>query len=238
MKSFNRIKVLSQTVTDFLEEKQLKNAVVADVATDHGYLAELLSRNENISKIIATDISQKCLDKANELIIQNNLTKIETRLGDGLEPIKQVDLCVIAGIGGYEIIKILSNQNITINGEKKCNFFVLQPTKNFVELRQFLIKENIKIEKDFIIKSGGKFYPIICVNLLECNDSKSDLFSIYFGKSNTVQNDEFYEYLLDIKSKLSFLDRVKIKQENSSDLQVKIDLLELVNSLLKSRKGD
>lgn len=122
MKSFNRIKVLSQTVTEFLEEKQLKNAIVADVATDHGYLSELLSRNENISKIIATDISEKCLSKANELIKQNNLSKIETKLGDGLEPISQVDLCVLAGIGGYEIIKILSNQNITIKGENKCNF--------------------------------------------------------------------------------------------------------------------
>lgn len=238
MKSFNRIKVLSQTVTEFLEKKQLKNAIVADVATDHGYLAELLSRNENISKIIATDISEKCLSKANELIKQNNLTKIETKLGDGLEPITQADLCVMAGIGGYEIIKILSNQNITINGENKCSFFVLQPTKNFVELRQFLIEKNIKIEKDFIIKSGGKFYPIICVNLLECNDSNCDLFSIYFGKSNTVQNDDFYEYLLDIKSKLSFLETIKINQENSSDLQVKIELLKLVNSLLKSREGD
>lgn len=101
-----------------------------------------------------------------------------------------------------------------------------------------MIEKTIKIEKDFIIKSGGKFYPIICVNLLEPNDSNCDLFSIYFGKSNTVQNDDFYEYLLDIKSKLSFLETIKINQENSSDLQVKIELLKLVNSLLKSREGD
>lgn len=238
MKSFKRIKILSQTVAEFLEEKHLKNAIVCDIATDHGYLAELLSRNENILKIIATDISQKCLDKASELIKQNGLDKIETRLGDGLEPITKADLCVLAGIGGYEIIKILSNQNITKTGENKCNFFVLQPTKNFVEVRKFLIEKNIKIERDFIIKSGGRFYPILCVNMLEKNTTKNDLFSIYFGESNTVQNDDFYEFLLDLKTKLSFLENVKINEGNSSDLQVKFELLNLANLLIKSRKGE
>ena len=36
-----------------------------------------------------------------------------------MEPIDSVDIAVVAGIGGYEIINMLSNQNITKNGEKK-----------------------------------------------------------------------------------------------------------------------
>lgn len=238
MKSFNRIRKLSEVVDEFLLQLGIGDAVVADIATDHGYLAELLSRNEKITKIIATDISEKCLDKTNELIKRCSLTKIETRLGDGLKPITHADLSVLAGIGGYEIIKILSNQNITKTGENKCNFFVLQPTKNFVEIRRFLIEKNVKIVRDFIVKSGGKFYPIICVNFLEKNDNQNDLFDIYFGKSNTVEDDDFFEFLLNTKSRLEFLENIKIDEEKINDLQVKFDLLKLVNSLINSRKGD
>lgn len=238
MKSFNRIRKLSEVADEFLLQLGIDDAVVADIATDHGYLAELLSRNERITKIIATDISEKCLEKTNELIKRCSLTKIETRLGDGLKPITHADLCVLAGIGGYEIIKILSNQNITNSCENKCDFFVLQPTKNFVELRCFLIEKNVKIVRDFIVKSGGKFYPIICVNFLEKNDNQNDLFDIYFGKSNTVEDDDFFEFLLNTKSRLEFLENIKIDEEKINDLQVKFDLLKLVNSLINSRKGD
>lgn len=236
MKSFNRIRLLNQTIGEVICQKNLKNVVVADIATDHGYLSELLSRNENISKIIATDISQKCLDKTNELIKQNNLSKIETILGDGLEPISGADICVMAGIGGYEIIKMLSNQNITKYGENKCNFFVFQPSKNAVELRKFLFEKNIKIERDFIIKSGGKFYPIICANFLEKNDSEGSLFDLYFGKSNDLSSKAFCEFLLDVIDKFSFtqnMDKERIKKD--ADLSVKFELFKLANSIIKNK---
>lgn len=239
MKSFNRIKVLSKTVGDIILKKKLKNVVVADVGCDHGYLSELLSRNENISKIYATDISKKSLDKTKELVKNFNLPKIETKLGDGLDAISRADLVVLAGVGGYEIIKILSNQNITKKGEVKCNYFVLQPTKNFVELRQFLAEKNVKIERDFIVKSGGRFYPIICINLLEKFDSKNDFFDLYFGKSNTLENKDFCEFLFDVKLRLSVLEKIsEEKIKNDAILRVKQKILMLANSLIEKIKGD
>lgn len=239
MKSFNRIRVLNQIVCEIISQKSLENATIADVGTDHGYLAELLSRSDNITKIIATDISKKSLEKTIQLIKQNNLTKIETKLGDGLTPIDSADIVVLAGIGGYEIINMLSNQNITKTGGNKCEYFVLQPTKNFVELRRFLIEKNYKIERDFITKSGGKFYPIICVNLLEKNDSKGDLFCLYFGETNDIENKDFFEFLLDTKNKLEFLEKLdKNKVNNDADLQVKFELLLLAKSLIKKYKGE
>ena len=124
MKSFNRIRCLNNVVTDVISEYNIKDIVVADIATDHGYLAELLSRNHCIKKVYATDISQKCLDKTNELISRCNLKKIETRLGDGLNAVDHADISILAGIGGYEIIKIISNQNITINNKIFYNICV------------------------------------------------------------------------------------------------------------------
>lgn len=239
MKSFNRIRCLNNVVSEIIDEYKLEDAVVADIATDHGYLAELLSRNEKINKVIATDISQKCLNKTNELKNRFNLEKIETKLGDGLKPIEKVDIAVMAGIGGYEIIKILSNQNITKNNDKKCSIFVLQPTKNFVEVRKFLMDRNVQIFKDFIIKSGGKFYPIICVNFDVFEQMEESVFNIYFGKTNSTKNAEFLEFLMCEKNKLSFLNNIdKNEIENSDDLKTKFQILELAENLIKNSKGE
>lgn len=238
MKSFNRIRKLNEIVGLVLLDYGINNAVVADIATDHGYLAELLSRNENISKIYATDISKKCLDKTDELIKNNNLIKIETKLGDGLEPINQVDLSVMAGIGGYEIIKILSNQNITNHNAKKCSLFVLQPTKNVVDLRKFLIKNDYEIVIDKIIKSGGKFYPIIVVDLNKKCSIDGSVFELYFGRSNSIENTEFVGYLEDLTNRFEFLNNEKLCDVNIGDLETKKDVYQLAKSLLKLVKGD
>lgn len=238
MKSFNRIRKLNEIVGSVLLDYGIKNAVVADIATDHGYLAELLSRNENISKIYATDISKKCLNKTNELIKNNNLTKIETKLGDGLEPINQVDLSIMAGIGGYEIIKILSNQNITNHNAKKCSLFVLQPTKNVVDLRKFLIKNDYEIVIDKIIKSGGKFYPIIVVDLNKNCSIDGSVFELYFGRSNSIENTEFVGYLEDLTNRFEFLNNEKLCDVNIGDLETKKEVYQLAKSLLKLVKGD
>lgn len=239
MKSFNRIRKLNEIVAQIIEENNLRDVVVADIGTDHGYLSELLSRNEKIKKVIATDISQACLDKTNKLILDNNLDKIETRLGDGLEPIDKAEIIVAAGIGGYEIIKMISNQNITKHNEKKCNIFVFQPTKNFVELRKFLIQEKYEITHDFIIKSGGKFYPIISVNLGVLCKTEPTIFNVYFGKDNDKKDKVFLEFLNEQINKLSFVQNL---DENSTkfdkDLLTKMEIFNLAKSIVNENKGD
>lgn len=236
MKSFNRLRQLNRVVSELLKSKKMQNVVVADIATDHGYLAELLSRNDEISCVYATDISQKCLDKTNELIKKCGLNKIKTRLGDGLEPIEKADISILAGIGGYEIINILSNQNITKTGKKKCTNFVLQPSKNEVELRRFLIEKNYEIEKDFIVKSGGKFYPIIVVDITKnCTVDKS-IFNLYFGSTNDIENQDFLDYLFSIVVDYKFLEDLDEDYiKNNEELKLKFEIVSLANSLIKNR---
>ncbi|MBR3885729.1 MAG: SAM-dependent methyltransferase [Clostridia bacterium] len=239
MKSFNRIRRLNQLVGEIIDEYKLDNVVVADIATDHGYLAELLSRNDKISKVIATDISQACLDKTNELKQRCGLDKIETRLGDGLKPIDTVDFAVLAGIGGYEIIKILDKQNSFQTGKNKCELFVLQPSKNAAELRLFLIEKNYKIVRDFIVFSSGKFYPMIVVDLNEINDTEKSIFNIYFGKDNNLKNSDFLRFLDRQIRDLEFIEKLsKLDIENSNDLKTKFEIFELAKKLIKKSKGD
>lgn len=239
MKSFNRIRRLNQVAGDVIEKYGFQKAIVADIATDHGYLAELLSRNESVSKVFATDISQRCLDKTNELKQRCKLDKIETRLGDGLEPIDYADLTVLAGIGGYEIIKILSQQNALKNGENKCNLFVFQPSKNAVELRLYLIDNNIKIVSDFIVFSSGRFYPIIIADLLQKNDTEKTLFNLHFGRDNSVNNVDFLRFLNRQIEDLKFLENMSNSAINSGyDLKTKFDILQLAKNLINKSKGD
>ena len=49
MKTFKRIEKLKEAVL-FVNKKQ--NLIIADIATDHGYLAESLSKEPCIKKII------------------------------------------------------------------------------------------------------------------------------------------------------------------------------------------
>lgn len=238
MKSFNRIRCLNNVVSEVIETRNMEDVVVADIATDHGYLAEQLSRNPKIKKVYATDISQKCLDKTNELILQYGLEKIEARLGDGLDAIDCAEIVVIAGIGGYEIINILSNQNITNKNKVKSSLFILQPSSNVVELRRFLIGKNIEITKDFIVKSGGRFYPIIVIDCAKINTTESNIFNLYFGKDNSTKNVDFVEYLYDVLEKLGFCKTLKISDNTDEILKEKIEVFMLANEIIKKYKGD
>ena len=232
MKSFNRIRCLNKAVSEIIDEYNLIDVVVADIGTDHGYLSELLSRNKKIKKVFATDISQKCLDKTNQLISKCNIEKIETKLGDGLDAVDVVDLAVVAGIGGYEIINILQNQN-KINEKRKCDLFVLQPSDNTVELRQWINKNNMLVVSDFIFESAKRFYSIIVVDVSKTEVKKLDDFDLYFGRDNTLENKEFVNYLLYLKESLSYLDGLSKERIDADEVLIqKTKLKILIDKLL------
>ena len=84
--------------------------VAADIGTDHGYLVCWLVDNGVCPKAYATDINEKPLESAKELIAQMGLgDKIETRLTDGLLglPGEEIDEVLICVMGGETIIGIL-----------------------------------------------------------------------------------------------------------------------------------
>ena len=90
----------------------IQGGAVADIGCDHGKLGYYLVSTDRADKVIATDISAPSLRKASELAFDNGVTEImETRLGDGLSPIKseEVDTVVIAGLGGDVIAEILKS---------------------------------------------------------------------------------------------------------------------------------
>ena len=233
MKTLKRIDKICSAVS-FVASLFDRKIVVADIGTDHGFVAEKVSKFDSVEKVIATDISEKSLNKLNTLIKRRNLKKIETRVGDGLEPIEKVDVAVIAGIGGLEISKIIKKQNKTDLGEKKCNIFALCPAQNIVELRKWVISKKYKILKDTIFEDNEQFYSILIIDVSQVEINKKSIYNYYIGRDAIECKQEFDKFILYLDGYLSFLDSIseeRIKQDDV--LFQKYKLKKLITKLKK-----
>ena len=138
-----------------------KNSIVGDIGTDHGLLPIYLIENKISKLVIATDISEKSLDKIVSYEEDRDLSRyIITRLGDGLDVIKpfEIDTLVIAGMGGILISEILEKNKKTSNS---ITNFIFQPMIASRELREYLIQNKFIIVDESLAKEGNKFYEII-----------------------------------------------------------------------------
>lgn len=128
----------------------------ADVGCDHGYCTYYMLKNNLCERAIISDISQKCLSKAQNLL-KNYIAdgKCTPVCCSGLKNIENADLVLIAGMGGEEITAILDSAYIPEN-------FVLQPMRNVREVREYLLKSGAEITRDDVFESGGKYYFVIC----------------------------------------------------------------------------
>lgn len=230
MKAYKRLKKMAETVDDLISN----DVIVADIATDHGYLAELLDRNKKIKIVYASDISQKCLDKIVKLKKDFNLEKVVPLLGDGLMPYSKLDLAVIAGVGGLEIIKIITKQNLQENGINKCNLFVLQPAQNVFEFRKWLYNQEIFIIKDFLVEDAKKFYPIIAVDLSRKQKNEWNLYNLFVGRDNDADSDVVQRYFKFVKENFEYLEKIdKMVIEKDEVVREKYEIYNMVNTLLK-----
>lgn len=188
-----------QKIADFVE----KESRVADIGTDHGYLSAYLIENNIAKEVIATDVNEKPLQKAINYISENDLeSKIETRLGSGLEVIKEneIDIAIIAGMGGNLIADIMDKNKKISNS---INTFILQPMTNVEELRDYLYKNNYKINQEKLVKEGKRFYHILKVN--HGKDTLEDSIYLEIGKKLLEDKDELLGELLKEK-----IEKIKI----------------------------
>ncbi|WZL74661.1 class I SAM-dependent methyltransferase [Clostridiaceae bacterium 35-E11] len=140
-----------------------KGAVVADIGTDHGYIPVYLIENKIAKKVIAADINEGPLLSAKKTIKSNKLENfIETRLGNGLAPIAagEVDIVIIAGMGGLLIRDILRNHSEVTKSVKQ---FILQPMVAQDELRKWLIEHAFKIVKEQLVREDHRIYEVMVV---------------------------------------------------------------------------
>ena len=136
-------------------------SILADIGTDHGYIPIYAVINNLCKKALAADLRPGPLKMASANISKYGLKdSVETRLGDGLEPIKlnECDTIIIAGMGGVLIRDILS---ASLEKAQAAETLLLQPNNAVEALRKWLYESGFDIKNEIIAFDAGKLYCII-----------------------------------------------------------------------------
>lgn len=131
---------------------------LADVGCDHGYVGAYALTEQLAQKVLFCDISKYSLNKA-EVLCQK--LALQDRASfycmDGLQDV-QCDCAVIAGMGGLEIISVLTE------AKYRPQQLVLQPMRNQKDVRRWLVGNGYGIVSDKMFYDG-KFYDLIVASV-------------------------------------------------------------------------
>ncbi len=167
--------------------------VVADIGTDHGYVAEMLLKNGICNKVIATDLNKGPLQRAIDHLSKENLKdKCDFRLGSGLKVLKEgeADAIIIAGMGGDLISQILDDSK---DVALKASQLILQPMTATESLRKYLFENGYEINDEKVVKENH-FYFIIKAK--KGKPKKEDEFYYEISRILVEKQDEtMYEYI-------------------------------------------
>ena len=146
---------------------------VADIGTDHGYLAIELIKSKIAISVIASDKNAGPLEAARKNIKAAEVEgDIDLRLGDGLQSINtgEVNVICIAGMGGALICEILTaSPEVTAQVDK----IILQPMNAVEKVRQWVESNDWNIEDEDLAEVDGIIYEILCIShSLQVNSTK------------------------------------------------------------------
>ncbi len=125
--------------------------------------------------------------KENKQNAERNLIEINLLNNSSID-LPEIQQVIIAGMGGQEIIKILSQSE-----SRKYDNYILQPQKNAVELRIYLQQNGYEILKDELVQEGKMFYFIIKTKKTNQPSKPLSTLELYFGKPTNKQT--FKNYL-------------------------------------------
>lgn len=204
----------------------------ADVGCDHGYCSEYMLKNGLCKKAILSDVSRGSLDKAEKLLapyIRGG--SAESVLGDGFFGVpSDTQLVLIAGMGGSEIISILS--------DKKHGFmplrFVFQPMHDAEKLRRYIHEHGGHIDRDFTF-ADGKYYEVITGGRNAdgtCDNQGYTAAEYEFGRENLqTMNADFAARMQKILANVEkYLQDTALQEESRAALQAKRERLKGVLS--------
>lgn len=196
----------------------IEGDTLADIGCDHGKVGVISLSEGRVKKVIASDISQPSLNKAKKLAEDFGLEHYHCRLSDGFNAYvdNEVDVCVIAGMGAKEIIKILSTQ------PKGIVKYVLLAHKDEEQLREYLTQNNCLISKDYVIHCKGHFYHLI----VACQGSQKLNLSQKLLGNSTLDNKDFEMYLEYIFDKYNHLMQRQTQEQSKADIALKLQIVQ------------
>lgn len=129
----------------------VKADTIADVGCDHGLIAEYCAVNGLAQRVIASDVSMTCLNKARKRLGGNQ--SVTFKCCDGID--YECDEAVIAGMGGLLICDILRRAKI------KPLTLVLCPHRDYAAVRKALLELGYGIDRDIAVCERGKYYFVM-----------------------------------------------------------------------------
>lgn len=188
---------------------------IADVGCDHGLVAEYCVKSGLCERVIASDISGECLQKARDRL--SKYGNAEFYECDGIA--YECDEAVLAGMGGRNIV------NILYSAKTLPKTLVLCPHRDTESVRRKIIELGYGIETEILVKERKKFYFCMRASLLGGSRELSDL-GYAFGLNFEKRCDNLREYLT-----LQYNTYIKAPRKNG-------DKLELVRNALRYQTGE
>ena len=152
----------------------------ADIGADHGKLSLMLLASGRCQRMIVSDLSAASLAKARSLLKRKGLSdRADFVVADGLLAITQpVEAIAICGLGGRRMAAML--KDAVRAGQAKL---ILSAHSSMPELRQALLEAGYRIPEERVLRSGSRFYTVICAARGRAAYSERQL---YIGPSLTA----------------------------------------------------
>lgn len=187
----------------------------ADVGCDHGYMSEYMLKNGLCGKLYFSDVSKGSLEKAKKrLATYVAEEKAVGVLGDGFYGIPHdTEEVLIAGMGGSEIVDILSHEKYGFLPRR----FVFQPMLDGEKLRRYLIARGAYLERDYTFESDGKPYDCIVGRRRGENEKAQDYTRGEYAFGYENMREKSAAFLGRLKEKLARAEKY-LGGENLSDV--------------------
>lgn len=173
---------------------------IADVGTDHAYIPIYCFEKNIIRSAIAMDVNPMPLKRAEINIDKYGFgKKSELRLSNGIEKLfpDEVDVIVIAGMGGLLIRDIIDSGSGKITGKTEL---IVQPMIAPVELRRYLFDNGFDITNEYVVREENKFYNIFSVQRGSADVNEEN---IYIGKNLKANSPDVYADYLSYKIRVT-----------------------------------
>lgn len=148
---------------------------LADIGTDHGLLPVALVTVGRCPRAVATDLNSGPLAAAGWRVSRSGLDgRIETRIGDGLSPLKpgEVGVVVIAGMGGGTISGILERGIEVARGAARL---ILQPMNSAGRLRRWLRSGGFRLTDEDLVREGSRLYVIMAAEPVKTDEALGEM---------------------------------------------------------------
>lgn len=190
--------------------------IVADIGADHGYLSKAML-DKGIKRVQVVENKIGPLNNAERNL--KNYANVSFSLSDGIEAIDDdIDTCVICGMGGFNIIDILS---ANLKQARKFKKIILQPNSHVEKLRLYLSDNHFHIIDEDLIQIDKHFYHIIVLDNQKKNKKISEkeiLFGPVLLKKQPIELLNKYQMVVNVykevlKGNLSDVERDRITKE-------------------------